>query len=476
MYNRVIYELTQKKRKDFTEQDKVIEKEELSRYQRNRIPIYPYVFKKEIYFRIVYQKKTIRGFDTYEKAEDSYQKLLKGITEVSETQEEIKVQKKLDTVTLKDGYDVLLKKHRTAMKKGEAKYSSYSKKDTTIRYHILPYFEGKPIAQITKGDIAHFVYHITAEELSGKPGKNGKAKLLSVSMQHEVLMFFKMLYKETLKWFDIETSIDIDREVEMPKLSRSRKKYSREVGDRIGKEYENNMKLIMKELSNLEYGIYNPVFGIQLLISCTGMRIDEAIALKPEKFDYERKTLLIDRSISWHPDKSTTNKSYVETSTKTDAERTILLPDTIAEYLNAFIQRLKKLTFYSNKMYIFSRLGLAREKEMMLDPFSIKSFDNKLTDAYEKLRLIPEDDDRRKEKNHLSRHAYNTMLKNNHIEEYDRKIYLGHSTGSDVNEGYTHKSLEEEKRIAEVGEKYCLFLTENIPEFKALVKTAQGTG
>ena len=470
MYNRVIYNLTQKKLKDFTEEDKVIAKEELSRYQRNRIPIYPYIYRKEIYFRIVYKRKTIRGFETYEQAEEAYQKLLKGIVEVSDTQEEIKEQKKLATVTLKDGYDVLLKKHRSAIGRGEVKYSSYSKKETTIKYHILPYFEGKPVAEITRGDIAHFVYHIKTEELSVKTGKKGKQRLLSPGMQHETLMYFKMLYKETLKWFDIETSINIDKEVEMPKLTKSRKKYSRNVGDKISGDYENNMKLILQELAKLEYGIYNPVFGIQLLISCTGMRIDEAIALKPEKFDYEKKTLLIDRSISWHPDKSKTKKSFVETSTKTDAERTILLPDTVAEYLNAFINRLKELTFYSDSMYIFSRLGLARFEEMMLDPYSIKSFDNKLADAYKTLKLMPDDDDRRKEKNHLSRHAYNTMLKNNHIEEYDRKLYLGHSTGTGVNEGYTHKSSEEEKRITEVGDRYCRFLTENIPQFQVLVK------
>ena len=476
MYNRVIYELTQKKRKEFTEKDKVIEKEELSRYQRNRIPIYPYVRKREIYFRIVYNNGSIRGFDTYEKAEEAYQKLLKGETGIGETQKEIKTQKKLATVTLKDGYDVLLKKHKSAISNGEAKYSSYSKKDTTIKYHVLPYFEGKPVAEITRGDIAHFVYHIKTEELSGKTGKKGKQRLLSPAMQHETLMFFKMLYKETIKWFDIETSIDIDREVEMPKLTKSRKKYNRNVGDKISKDYENNMKLIMEELAKLEYGIFNPVFGIQLLISCTGMRINEVIALKPEKFDYEKKTLLIDRSISWHPDKTKTKKSFVETSTKTDEERTILLPDTVAEYLNAYINRLKELTFYSDGMYIFARLGLAREKEMMLDPYSIKSFDNKLADAYKVLKLMPDDDDRRKEKNHLSRHAYNTMLKNNHIEEYDRKLYLGHSTGSGVNEGYTHKSLEEERRIADVGDKYCRFLCESIPQFKALVNPEKGTG
>nr|MCR5096957.1 hypothetical protein [Erysipelotrichaceae bacterium] len=84
--------------------------------------------------------------------------------------------------------------------------------------------------------------------------------------------------------------------------------------------------------------------------------------------------------------------------------------------------------------------------------------------------LMDEDDKHKKEKNHLARHAFNTMLKNGHIDEYDRKVYLGHSVGTDVHAGYTHSSAEEERRIAKVGEEFCLFLTEDIEEFRALVK------
>ncbi len=81
-----------------------------------------------------------------------------------------------------------------------------------------------------------------------------------------------------------------------------------------------------------------------------------------------------------------------------------------------------------------------------------------------------DDENHRKDKNHLARHAFNTRLKNSHIEEYDRKLYMGHSVGTDVHTGYTHGSSDEERRIAEVGEEFCRFLTEDIEEFRALVK------
>ncbi len=103
-------------------------------------------------------------------------------------------------------------------------------------------------------------------------------------------------------------------------------------------------------------------------------------------------------------------------------------------------------------------------------PFSLKTFDNKLIEAYEKLDLKVDDEKHRKDRNHLARHAFNTMLKNNHVAEYDRKLYLGHSVGTQVNVGYTHRSEDEERKIVEVGEKYCRFLTKDIGEFQELLK------
>ena len=107
---------------------------------------------------------------------------------------------------------------------------------------------------------------------------------------------------------------------------------------------------------------------------------------------------------------------------------------------------------------------------VFVNPYSLKTFDNQLVKISEEFRLTGEDEKHRKDKNRPARHAFNALLKNNHIEEYDRKLYMGHSVGTEVNTGYTHRSTEEEKRIAEVAEEYCSFLTEEIEEFRALVK------
>jgi len=80
------------------------------------------------------------------------------------------------------------------------------------------------------------------------------------------------------------------------------------------------------------------------------MRVNEVIALKPNKLNYTNNTILIDRSISWHPNKSKTRKSFEETSTKTDRERTILIPEVLVNYLKTYISRLKQLSIYSDDM------------------------------------------------------------------------------------------------------------------------------
>ena len=84
--------------------------------------------------------------------------------------------------------------------------------------------------------------------------------------------------------------------------------------------------------------------------------------------------------------------------------------------------------------------------------------------------IVDEEGNADKVRNHLARHAFNTMMKNNHVEEYDRKLYMGHSTGISVNELYTHRSSEEERKIVEISERYCRFLTASISEFQVLVK------
>ena len=467
MYNRVIYKISQKPRNQLTTREKELMKKELAKYHNNNIPIYAYVKRNEVYFYILYDSKCIRGFNSYDDAYKQYLDLVSGI-KTSENLIEVKKEIKKTNITLEDGFKALLEKHHKAYLKGDLKYSSYTKKESTIKLHIIPYFKNKPVVKITKGDIARFVDHVLYDELSYHH-KKGEDKKLSPYMQKEVLMYFKMLYKYTKRWYDIETTIDVDNEVEMPTIKKARRQYSNSVGKIIEQDYDQNLKKILEKIVEIEGGIYNPIFAIQLMINCTGMRINEVIALKPNKLDYTNNTLLVDRSISWHPNKSKTRKSFEETSTKTDGERTILIPDVLVNYLKTYINRLKQLSIYSDDIYIFSRLSYARNDDYILHPFSLKTFDNHIREAYIKTNLLDKnDEDAKTIRNHVARHAFNTKLKNNHIEEYDRKEYIGHSNGTSVNEGYTHKSNKEERRIVRVIEKYILYLCKDIQEFNEI--------
>ena len=104
-------------------------------------------------------------------------------------------------------------------------------------------------------------------------------------------------------------------------------------------------------------------------------------------------------------------------------------------------------------MYLFSRLDYGRTEHNKLDPFSLKTFTKHIQMAYDHSGLSKEG--KTVPRNHIARHAFNTLLKNNHVEEYDRKAYLGHSNGAGVNEGYTHKSKKEEQKIAKIVDEFC---------------------
>lgn len=437
----------------------------LGDYLDDKNSVYLYTKQDEVYFQVRFRNQIFTSFDEYDDAKNLYSKLKKGLLQLDEVKgKRIKTPtKKPQTVTLEDGYKRMLEKHMNEYNAGNVKYSSYTKKDTTIKYHILPYFSGKPLCKITETDIERFVDQIRYHELS-KKHKKGEEKRLSVAMQDEVLMYFKKLFKTTRRWFGVKTYIDIDDLMDdiddSKSLKKARKRYSKEVEVIIDEVYEKALNSLFPTIKELENGIYNPVYGIMLMIYFTGMRIDEVIALTPKDFDPKTKTLSISKSISWHPNKNKTKKSYEVTTTKTWDERAILLPDSICEYLETYINRLKELSYYSDDMFIFSRLSYARTENELLYPFSLKTFSNHMNEVYVHSGLIKEGD--KIPKNHTARHAFNTLLKNNHIEEYDRKIYLGHSPGSGVNEGYTHKSKEEEKRIVEIADKFCRNFVEGI--------------
>ena len=436
----------------------------LGDYLDDKNPVYLYIKQDEIYFQVRFANQTITGIAEYDDAKDLYKKLKKGEILIDDVKgKKIKnPAKKPSSVTLEDGYKILMEKHMNVYNVGNAKYSSYTKKDSTIRYHILPFFKGKPLSKITEGDIERFVDQIKYHELSLKH-KKGEEKLLSVDTQSEVFMYFKKLFKTTRRWFNVKVSIDIDdlmeELIDSSESTKAKKKYSQKVGTIIENIYE-DLKILFPSIKEIENGIYNPIFGITLIIFFTGMRIDEVTALTPKDYFPESKSLWINKSITWHPNKKKTKKSYEVTTTKTWDDRTILLPDSICRYLDAYISRLKQLSYYSNDMYIFSRLSYSRTDNELLDPFSLKTYTNHMRKAYIHSGLKTEGDTI--PKNHYARHAFNTLLEKNKIADYDRKVYLGHSPGMGVNEGYTHKSRKEEEKIVEIADNFCRNFVEGI--------------
>ena len=147
-------------------------------------------------------------------------------------------------------------------------------------------------------------------------------------MQSEVLMYFKKLFKTTKRWFNVDVRFDIDEILEdaigTSGLKKAKKKYKRKVDDVVETIYE-DLKRIFPSIKVLENGIYNPIYGIELMIFFTGMRIDEVTALTPKDLNSETRMLSITKSVTWHPDKEKTKKSYEVTETKEWNDRKTLL-------------------------------------------------------------------------------------------------------------------------------------------------------
>lgn len=471
MKHKLVTELCVKPRRSWSSEEKQQVKDLLDGFKQKGKPIYPYIKNREIYFQLVYDNKFFVNYRRYEDAE----KDLIGLREGSIKLEDLagdSPKKRKELVTLEDAYNKLVEREKLAKKAKEFKNNSFEKNGSDFKYHVFPYFKGKPIIKITRGDIDDYVAQITYNEESQHKRKDGSAKKLSASTQIEILNLFKRLYREAKRYYGIETTIDIDYEVKMP--TKQEKKEKRENKKKIDKilndDYDAKLKKTLESIAIIENGIYNPVFAIELLNHSIGSRINEANALKPSKLDVVNRQLLIDASISWHPDKENTDKSYEETSTKTDEERIISLCDTLFLYLEEYISILKKLSYYSDDMYIFSRLEYSRDDSMKLDPFSLKTFNNHIRFARKHAGIVDDNGEIYMVKNHIARHAFNSMMKDGGVYDYDREEYIGHAHSGGTNVIYTHKSAAQEKRILKIQERFVRYLTKDIPQFQELYK------
>lgn len=186
-------------------------------------------------------------------------------------------------------------------KEGNIKYSSYYALERQFAKNIKPYFEGKYIQDVTPFDINEWQRSIS--HLKFNTRSNLRARVAAI-------------YKFAYKYYDIK---DI-----MPKTEELRNlETPKEIQYWTLKEFQTFIKVI-------EDPIYKTFFSFLYLI---GTRKGEALALKWEDIDFEKKTVHICKNVT----NKTRDIAWEITTTKNrSSTRTVSVPDNLITMLKTY--------------------------------------------------------------------------------------------------------------------------------------------
>lgn len=198
-------------------------------------------------------------------------------------------------------------------------------------------------------------------------------------------------------------------------------------------------KLLVECSKSHKYGLFF------LLIRFTGIRKEEAAAIKIENIDLENNTILIDSAISFHNNQGQTK------STKNKKSRKVYILDIFKEQLKERVEYCKE-----NKIkYLFTKQ--TNEKEHLSDSAiitmcsSFLRYINKIhLQEINKLNEDKEDDEKIEFKPikftlHQLRHSFCTMLYYSNIGIKEAQELMGHSSADMVYDIYTHLDMEKGK-------------------------------
>lgn len=221
----------------------------------------------------------------------------------------------------------------TIYKKVELKPKSYDTLESTIQHQIIPYFKGMQFFSVTHEDIQKFINQLNDDGCSYSIIRKAYLALNGV---YKYAMMKDQLLKNPC--FGVKLPKKSEKNVKsIQVLTQDEiKRYCAYATER----YSNG-----KSLYRLGYGL--------VLILFTGLRLGEAMGLKWEDIDFERRTLKVQRSLEY-----VKNRDWVEgdnkyilvegTTKSKSSERTIPLNQTA---LNALYE-LKELN--GEFPYIFS--------------------------------------------------------------------------------------------------------------------------
>lgn len=445
-------------------------------------PIYQYTTKKGERLRIVYDGKTYTGYTNWDNALEDYLALSNGTKTPSDLRNG-KKKKPVSKITFREAAQEYYKSKKANYEGEEIRYSTLSKMESNIRLHMIPYFGEKIMTEITAADVMDYSDMLRSKELSNKIGRDKKYHPLSASNINQVILYFRAIFKYASIRHDFEIRFDLNTCLPYKKTTSEKIKIQENLSKFLSDldRFKSIAKRLFEKIAEMKGGIFNQVFALLFLGIVLGTRIDELTALTPLDFDEDSGTLLINKSITWHPDKSRTSCSYeINDGDKTWNKRVLVLPRIIVRYLSEYIKILKENGFYSDTRFIFARNADARDNRHSSWPYSLKTIDYQREQAMKSIAKEDGIDISTKKKydewyennwfnNHTLRHFENNYMQEHDIDRFDRNSFLGHSNGNDIDSTYLVFKKKGADRIVEINDELCRFLVKDIQEFKKML-------
>lgn len=262
-----------------------------------------------------------------------------------------------------------------------------------VRNHIIPYFKNSRLIDIKPLDIQRFY--------------SKKSTVLSESMMHKIDLCINGIF---------ETAIDNDLIVKNPA---KHIKYTSSVPPIKKQVYSE------EQLTAAKNYLKNDDFPAAYVILESGLRKGEFLGLMWSDFDYQNKTLSVNRSIA----RSKTNGVEIRPP-KWGSYRTIPISTELADFIESQPRK---------GLYIFGDNGSIRT----VDSFN-KRFSTSMT------HLINAVEDMPKLTAHELRHTYGTHLRRIGVDIYTIQKIMGHKDINITANTYVHEETETTRKAAKI--------------------------
>ena len=263
------------------------------------------------------KQKCQRGFETKREAQ--------------EWEAQFKLQKRADIdMTLENFYELYAEDLKPRLKE-----NTWMTKESIFESKILPYLGKRKLSDITAKDVVDW-----QNTIMKLPGTDGKT--LSPTYMKTIHNQLSALFNHAMKYYDLRVNP------------------AQKAGN-MGKEENKEMKFWTKEEYQkfAEVMMDRPIFYYAFeVLYWTGIREGELFALTPEDFDFENRTLRINKSYQ-----RLKGKDVITTPKTPNSNRTIAIPEFLCEEMKDCLSQCYYNIQPTDRIFPLSKHSLCRAME-----------------------------------------------------------------------------------------------------------------